>query len=39
MQLLQDTPIIDPEKPEERAEELNKFKKPNSRNLLYFFQI
>lgn len=35
MQLQHDTPAIDPEK----NVELNKFKKPNSHNLMYFFQI
>lgn len=35
MQLQHDTPVINPEK----NVELNKFKKPNSHNLKYFFQI
>ncbi|XP_025194264.1 uncharacterized protein LOC112593893 [Melanaphis sacchari] len=35
MQLQHDTPVINPEK----NVELNKFKKPNSHNLMYFFQI
>jgi nucleoid DNA-binding protein len=34
LQIRRNTPVINPEK----TEELNKFMKPNTHNILYFFQ-